>query len=90
MYGGLAPGPLRCGGDRLARPAEFRLRDGIEVVAIDPSAPFAATIRRALPDAWLVVDHWHLHRLANQMLTRVRQRATQQVHGHRGRVANDA
>jgi transposase len=53
------------------------------VVAIDPSAPFAAAIRRVLPAAWLVVDHWHLHRLANQMLTRVRQRATQQVHGHR-------
>jgi transposase len=32
-------------------------RDGIEVVAIDPSAPFAAAIRRVLPAAWLVVDH---------------------------------
>jgi transposase len=58
-------------------------RDGIEVVAIDPSAPFAAAIRRTLPDARLVVDHWHLHRLANLMLTTVRQRVTLQVHGHR-------
>ena len=30
-------------------------RDGIEVVAIDPSAPFAAAIRRTLPQARLVV-----------------------------------
>jgi transposase len=65
-------------------------RDGIEVVAVDPSAPFAAALREVLPHATLVVDHWHLHRLANLMLTQVRQRVTQQVHGHRGRKANDS
>jgi len=69
--------------------AEFRA--GVRVVAIDPSAPFAAAVRdRALlPNATLVVDHWHLHRLANLMLTQVRQRVTQQVHGHRGRANDD-
>lgn len=67
-----------------------QFRDGIEVVAVDPSAPFAAALRDVLPHATLVVDHWHLHRLANLMLTQVRQRTTQQVHGHRGRASNDS
>jgi transposase len=68
---------------------EFRA--GIKVVAIDPSAPFAAVLRdrKLLPNATLVVDHWHLHRLANLMVTQVRQRVTQQVHGHRGRANQD-
>lgn len=65
-------------------------RDGVEVVAVDPSAPFAAALRDVLPSATLVVDHWHLHRLANLMVTHVRQRVTQQVHGHRGRKTNDS
>lgn len=60
------------------------------MVAVDPSAPFAAALRDVLPHATLVVDHWHLHRLANLMLTQVRQRVTQQVHGHRGRSNNDS
>ena len=41
-----------------------QFKAGIEVVAVDPSAPFAAALREALPHATLVVDHWHLHRLA--------------------------
>ncbi len=67
-----------------------QFRNGIEVVAVDPSAPFAAALRDVLPSATLVVDHWHLHRLANLMVTQVRQRVTQQVHGHRGRKSNDS
>jgi transposase len=88
---GLAPG--RSGatvrGWLALQSAEFRA--GIETVAIDPSAPFAAALRdrTLLPNATLVVDHWHLHRLANQMVTEVRQRVTQQVHGHRGRKTTD-
>lgn len=68
---------------------EFRA--GIQVVAIDPSAPFAAVLRdrKLLPNATLVVDHWHLHRLANLMVTRVRQRVTSERLGHRGRRGND-
>jgi transposase len=65
-----------------------QFRDGITVVAVDPSAPFAKALRTALPRAELVVDHWHLDRLANLMVTRVRQRATQQRLGHRGRSDN--
>ncbi len=65
-------------------------RDGIEVVALDPSAPFAAAIRRLLPQATIVVDHWHLVRLANQALTEVRQRVARQQLGRRGRRADPA
>ncbi len=64
-------------------------RDGIEVVAIDPSAPFARALRELLPNETMVVDHWHLHRLANLMLTEVRQRVTHDQLGHRGRNADD-
>ena len=33
-------------------------RDAVWVVAIDPSAPYASGIRRALPGARIVVDHF--------------------------------
>lgn len=56
-----------------------------EIVALDPSAPFAAAIRRQLPHATIVVDHWHLVRLANAMVTDVRQRVAREQLGRRGR-----
>ena len=59
-------------------------RDGIKVVAIDPSAPYAAGIRRALPGATIVVDHVHLALLANQMLTRSPPTRCPCQHGGRG------
>ena len=65
-------------------------REGVEVVALDPSAPFAAAIRRLLPQATIVVDHWHLIRLANQALTEVRQRVAREQLGRRGRTADRA
>jgi len=37
-----------------------------------------------------VVDHFHLVRLANQMLTEVRQRVTREHHGRRGRRTDPA
>lgn len=63
-------------------------RDGIEVVVIDPSAPYAAGIRAALPGARIAVDKWHLVALANLMVTQVRQRITRQLQGRRG-IATD-
>ncbi len=57
----------------------------VEVVAIDPSAAFRSALRGCLPDAAISVDHWHLVRLANLMLTRVRQRVAREQLGHRGR-----
>jgi len=65
-------------------------RDGIQVVALDPSAPFAAAIRRLLPQATIVVDHWHLVRLANQAVTEVRQRVAREQLGRRGRKLDPA
>lgn len=65
-------------------------RAGIEVVALDPSAPFAAAIRRLLPQATIVVDHWHLVRLANQVVTEVRQRVAREQLGRRGRKVDPA
>ncbi len=65
-------------------------REGIEVVALDPSAPFAAAIRRVLPQATIVVDHFHLVRLANQALTEVHQRAAREQLGRRGRKGDPA
>ena len=51
-------------------------RAGIDLVVIDPSAPYAGGIRTALPDARIAVDKWHLVALANLMVTQVRQRIT--------------
>ena len=54
-------------------------------VAIDLSASYAKALRDALPDAVLVADKFHLVALGNQMLTEVRQHATRQARGRRGR-----
>src|SRR4051794_35308117 len=62
-------------------------RNAVELVVIDPSAPYASGIRAALPAARIAVDKWHLVRLANDMLTEVRQRVTREQHGHRGTLA---
>lgn len=51
-------------------------RAGIDLVVIDPSAPYAGGIRTALADARIAVDKWHLVALANLMVTQVRQRIT--------------
>lgn len=65
-------------------------RDGVQVVAIDPSAAFRKAIREHLPHAAVSVDAFHLVQLANDMLTRVRQRVTRDAKGRRGRLADPA
>ena len=62
-------------------------RDGIEFVAIDPAAVYASAIRTPglLPNATLVVDHFHLIKLANDALTKVRRRITWDLRDRRGR-----
>jgi transposase len=60
-------------------------RDAVEIVALDPSAPYAAAVRDALPAARVAVDHFHLVALANQAVTAVRQRVTREQLGRRGR-----
>jgi transposase len=85
---GLAPGRTgACVRDWLGEQTDaFRRR--VEIVVIDPSAPYASGIRAALPDALIAVDKWHLVALANQMLTEVRQRVTRDQLGRRGTVAD--
>lgn len=65
-------------------------RERVEVVAIDPSAAFRATVSRQLPGARVSVDHFHLIQLANLMVTQVRQRVAREQLGHRGRKNNQA
>jgi transposase len=59
-------------------------KDQVKFVTIDPCAVYRSAVERALPDAVIVVDHFHLVRLANQAVTRVRQRVARQVLGRRG------
>ncbi|AZI58811.1 ISL3 family transposase [Nakamurella antarctica] len=61
---------------------------GITHVAIDMSASYAKAIREALPHAKIVVDRFHLVRLAKEMVDEVRRRTTQELRGRRGRKAD--
>ena len=65
-------------------------RAGVEYVAIDPAAVYATAIRTPglLPNATLVVDHFHLVKLANDALTKVRRRVTWDLRDRRGRRAD--
>lgn len=79
----------------VARTAEFR--EAIRYVAIDPAAVYAKAIRttmpdgsRLLPNATLVVDHFHLSKLANDTVTRVRRRVIWEQKGRRGRKIDPA
>jgi transposase len=66
-----------------AQPAETRA--GIETVSVDPWRGYLRPVRQLLPRAQVVVDCFHLSRLANQVVTEVRQRTQQEVTGNRGR-----
>ena len=61
-------------------------RAGITHVTIDLSASYLRAVTDALPGAVVVADRFHLVRLANDMLTAVRQRATRDARGRRGRT----
>jgi transposase len=65
-------------------------RDRIQVVAIDPSAAFKKAITEQLPNTKISVDAFHLVQLANQMLTRVRQRLIRDREQRRGRKIDPA
>jgi len=65
-------------------------RDGVEVVAIDPSAAFRKALREHLPAAAVSVDAFHLVMLAGDMVTAVRQRVTREAKGRRGRLEDPA
>jgi transposase len=63
-------------------------RDRVKTVAIDMCPAYRAAVREHLPEALLVVDHFHVVQLANQTVSLVRRRATSQLRGRRVR-AND-
>ncbi len=87
---GLAPGRSGACIEGWLAMQDPAFREAVEVVAIDPSAPYAAGLRRALPGARIVVDHWHLVRLANAVVTEVRQRVAREQLGRRGRRLDPA
>src|SRR5512132_2238880 len=60
-------------------------RKGITHVTIDLSASYLRAVTDALPNAVVVADRFHLVRLAGDMVTQVRQHATRDVRGRRGR-----
>lgn len=66
-----------------ARPRWWRRR--VQLVAIDLSSEFRAAVRKALPRARISADHWHVIRLANEMVTTVRRRRSWEVNQRRGR-----
>ena len=53
-------------------------------MVIDPYQPYATAVAAQLPDARLVVDHFHVIRLANTALDEVRRRVQHTTLGHRG------
>lgn len=68
----------------------YSWREQVKYVCIDLSASYAAGVTTALPGATIVADRFHLVRLANQMLTDVRQRVIRQAYGRRGRKTDPA
>ena len=66
-----------------SRPRWWRHR--VAVVAIDPSAAFRSAVRDLLPKARVSVDHFHLVKVGNDMLTAVRRRVSWDRHNRRGR-----
>ena len=52
---------------------------------MDGFTGFKTAAAEELPDAVPVMDRFHVVRLAGEALDRCRQRAQQQIHGHRGR-----
>jgi transposase len=70
-----------------ARPPRWRRR--VKIAALDPYAGYKTALTsklHGLPEARLVVDHWHAIRLANQMVDEVRRRVQRHTTGHRGRA----
>jgi len=63
-------------------------REQIQYVAIDLCATFRVAVRRALPDAVIVADAFHVVQLANRKLAQLRRRLTWAQRGRRGRTGD--
>lgn len=66
-----------------AQPAAWR--DRVRYVAIDMCTVFLSAVHRYLPCAQVVVDHFHLVKLATDAVAEVRRRVTMTTRGRRGR-----
>jgi transposase len=60
-----------------AQPADWR--DHVATAAIDPYQGYATALQRALPEAEVVVDHFHVIRLGNAVVDEVRRRVQQET-----------
>jgi transposase len=59
---------------------------GVGTVALDPWRGYASALVAPLGHARVVVDHFHVIRLANTVVDQVRRRTQQALLGHRGRT----
>ena len=57
----------------------------ITLATLDPAAGYRAALVEHLPNATLVVDHFHAVKLANASIDDIRRRVQQEQLGHRGR-----
>jgi transposase len=57
----------------------------ITLATLDPAAGYRAALLEHLPNATLVVDHFHAVKLANAAIDDIRRRVQQEQLGHRGR-----
>ena len=71
-----------------SQPSEWR--QAVEVISVDPHEGYRSAItgNPLLGEVTVVVDPFHIVRLANQAVTRTRQRVQREVLGHRGRQAD--
>ena len=54
------------------RISQFEHKERIELVAMDMWRPYRRVIEDALPNAKIVIDKWHVLRMANEALERIR------------------
>ncbi len=64
-----------------------RSRANIEAVAMDMSAAYVSAVTKHLPEAVIVLDHFHIVKLVNEKLTILRNQVYRQV---KGRLQKDA
>ena len=60
----------------------------ITLATLDPAAGYRAALIEHLPNATLVVDHFHAIKLANAAIDDVRRRVQHEQLGHRGRKSD--
>ena len=59
--------------------------DQVTLATLDPAAGYRAALIEHLPNATLVVDHFHAVKLANAAIDNIRRRVQNETLGHRGR-----